>query len=93
MPPTYISDSQDLPIDKLPAGLYLVEATDGQYKAYTLLMVSHIVLVTRTSPGNVLAYVVDRQSGTPIAHAQVAYGIGHQQQRPMLTESQNFTAP
>ncbi len=23
MPPTYISDSQDLPIDKLPAGLYL----------------------------------------------------------------------
>lgn len=87
MPPTYISDSQDLPIDKLPAGLYLVEATDGQYKAYTLLMVSHIVLVTRTSPGNVLAYVVDRQSGTPIAHAQVAYGIGHQQQAQAETDA------
>jgi hypothetical protein len=29
LPPTYVSDSQELPIDPLPAGLYLVEATDG----------------------------------------------------------------
>ena len=37
LPPTYVSDSQELPIDPLSSGLYLVEATDGHYKAYTLL--------------------------------------------------------
>ncbi len=78
MPPTYISDSQDLPIDKLPAGLYLVEATDGHYKAYTLLMVSHIVLITRTATGTFSAFVVDRQTGAPVANARVAWGIGQQ---------------
>ena len=49
MPPTYVSDSQDLPVDPLPAGLYLVEATDGHYKAYTLMVVSDMALVTRTT--------------------------------------------
>jgi hypothetical protein len=86
MPPTYISDSQDLPIDKLPDGLYLVEATDGHYKAYTLLMVSRMVLITRTSTGNILAFVVDRQSGAPIAHAQVVYGIGRKEQGRATTD-------
>jgi uncharacterized protein YfaS (alpha-2-macroglobulin family) len=79
VPPTFISDSQDLPIDPLPAGIYLVEATDGHYKAYTVLMVSRMVLVTRTSAGTVLAYCVDRQSGAPIARAEVTMGFGTQQ--------------
>ena len=87
MPPTYISDSQDLPIDKLPAGLYLVEATDGHYKAYTLLMVSRMVLITRTSTGTVLAFVVDRQTGTPIANAQVVFGIGRKEQGRAATDA------
>jgi hypothetical protein len=87
MPPTYISDSQDLPIDKLPDGLYLVEATDGHYKAYTLLMVSRIVLITRTSTGSILAFVVDRQSGDPIANAQVVYGIGRKEQGRATTDA------
>jgi alpha-2-macroglobulin len=87
MPPTYISDSQDLPIDKLPAGLYLVEATDGHYKAYTLLMVSRMVLITRTSTGTVLAFVVDRQTGTPIANAQIVFGIGRKEQGRAQTDA------
>ncbi|MGC2300478.1 MAG: alpha-2-macroglobulin family protein, partial [Acidobacteriaceae bacterium] len=87
MPPTYISDSQDLPVDKLPAGLYLVEATDGHYKAYTLLMVSRIVLITRTSTGSILAFVVDRQSGTPIPNALVAFGVGRNEQGRARTDA------
>ncbi|HZU09602.1 MAG TPA: alpha-2-macroglobulin family protein [Pseudacidobacterium sp.] len=80
VPPTYISDSQDLPIDPLPSGFYLVEATDGHYKAYTVLMVSRVALVTRTGSGQVLAYVVDRHSGAPIPHAQVKLGFGPHEQ-------------
>jgi uncharacterized protein YfaS (alpha-2-macroglobulin family) len=87
MPPTYISDSQDLPIDPLPVGLYLVEATDGHYKAYTLLMVSRMVLITRTTSGTILAYAVDRQSGAPVAHVQVKFGFGRNQEGSAETDA------
>ena len=53
VPATYISDANDLAVPKLNAGLYLLEATDGRYKAYTLLMVTEMALVTRTTSGNV----------------------------------------
>jgi hypothetical protein len=87
VPPTFISDSQDLPIDPLPAGFYLIEATDGHYKAYTVLMVSRMALITRTSTGSVLAYLVDRRSGGPIAHAQVKVGFGASEQASSETDS------
>jgi len=76
VPATYITDSNDLPVPKLSAGLYLIEATDGRYKAYTLLMVTQIALVTRTSSGTVVAFVVDRVTGQPIAGAKVDAGFG-----------------
>ncbi len=87
VPPTFISDSQDLPIDPLPAGIYLVEATDGHYKAYTVLMVSRMVLITRTSAGTVLAYCVDRQSGAPISGADVTMGFAAQQAATAQTDA------
>lgn len=87
VPPTYISDSQDLPIDPLPAGFYLIEATDGHYKAYTVLMVSRMALITRTSAGSVLAYLVDRRSGAPIGHAQVKLGLGASEQASAETDA------
>ena len=64
MPPTYVSDAQELPIDPLSTGMYLVEATDGHYKAYTLLMVSRMALITRTSSGSVLAFSVIARPGS-----------------------------
>jgi hypothetical protein len=76
VPATYISDSNDLAVPKLSAGLYLLEATDGRFKAYTLLMVTEMALVTRTVSGNVTAYVVDRVTGQPIADAKVDAGFG-----------------
>ena len=87
LPPTYVSDSQELPIDPLPSGLYLVEATDGHYKAYTLLMVSRIAMITRTGGGSVLAYCVDRVSGAGIAGVQVSAGFAHQQQATGTTDA------
>jgi uncharacterized protein YfaS (alpha-2-macroglobulin family) len=79
MPPRYVSDSQDLPLEPLDAGLYLVEATDGHFKAYTVLFVSDMALVTRTSNGNVMAYVVNRKTGAPLSKVQVRMGIRQQQ--------------
>ncbi len=87
LPPTYISDSQELPIDPLGPGLYLVEATDGHYKAYTLLMVSRMAMVTRTVGGTALAYCVDRVSGAGIAGVQVAAGFAQKQQATGTTDN------
>ncbi len=72
VPPTFVSDNQILPIDPLPSGLYLVEATDAHLKAYTILLISQTALVTRTVNGSMLAYVVNRKSGEPVAGSQVA---------------------
>jgi hypothetical protein len=85
VPPTFLSDSNDLGVPKLDAGLYLLEATDGHYKAYTLVMISQMALITRTSAGNVTAFVVDRQSGAPIAGAKVDAGFGQKQMATATT--------
>ena len=71
LPPTYVSESSDLPMDSLPAGAYVVEATDGHYRAYTVLLVSQMAVVTKTSKGRVLAFTADRDSGAPVADTLV----------------------
>jgi hypothetical protein len=40
-PPTIVSETQQLPIEGLGAGVYLIEATDGTYKAYTIAVVTN----------------------------------------------------
>jgi hypothetical protein len=91
VPATYISDSNDLAVPKLEVGLYLLEATDGRFKAYTLVMVTHMALVTRTNSGSVMAYVVDRVTGQPIAGAKVDAGFG-QRRIDSATTDANGTA-
>src|SRR5208283_611994 len=48
VPPAIVSETQQLPIDGLDAGVYLIEATDGTYKAYTVAIVTKIAIVERT---------------------------------------------
>lgn len=83
-PPTFFSDNNTLPLQKLAPGLYLLEATDGHLKAYTVVSVADIALVTRSSKNGILAFVVDRNSGAPIAGVTVQSGIG---QHPLTTTS------
>ena len=47
-PPAIVSETQQLPIDGLAAGVYLIEATDGTYKAYTVAIVTSIAVVERS---------------------------------------------
>ncbi|HWG16729.1 MAG TPA: alpha-2-macroglobulin family protein, partial [Acidobacteriaceae bacterium] len=85
VPSTFLSDANELGVPKLNAGLYLLEATDGHYKAYTLLMVTEMALVTRTTNGSVTAFVVDRASGAPIADVKVDTGFGQKQMATGVT--------
>jgi uncharacterized protein YfaS (alpha-2-macroglobulin family) len=70
-PPALVSETQQLPIDGLGSGVYLVEATDGTYKAYTVVMVTGIALVERELQGKAELYVADRKTGAPVEKADV----------------------
>jgi len=96
VPPNYVTDNQVLPIDPLPAGMYLVEATDGHLKAYTILMVSETALLTRTVSGHLVAFVVDRKTGAPIDDAKVVLALGTQAPQRITTKQDgvaSFDAP
>lgn len=58
-------ESQSIPIETPGPGVYLVEAAHGDLRAYTILIVSDLVMVTKTSPGRLLTYLADRKTGTP----------------------------
>src|SRR5208337_4010521 len=65
-PPALVSETQQLPIDGLSAGVYLIEATDGTYKAYTVVIVTSIAVVERPGNGQASLYVADRKTGAPV---------------------------
>ncbi len=67
-PPALVSETQQLPVTGpneagLKAGVYLIEATDGTYKAYTVAIVTSIALVQRVIGGETHVYIGDREDG------------------------------
>ncbi|HUB51294.1 MAG TPA: MG2 domain-containing protein [Terracidiphilus sp.] len=70
-PPAIVSETQQLPIDGLSEGVYLIEATDGTYKAYTVAVVTRIAVIERSVNGQAYVYVADRKTGAPISGADL----------------------
>ncbi|HYL92346.1 MAG TPA: MG2 domain-containing protein, partial [Alphaproteobacteria bacterium] len=91
VPQQYFTESQDVPVEKLDKGVYVVEATDGTLRAFTLLVVSEMGLVTKTAPGQVLAYTVDRRSGSPVSGAQVEVFATREVQSTTKTDEQGLS--
>ncbi|MGA2050161.1 MAG: MG2 domain-containing protein, partial [Terracidiphilus sp.] len=91
-PPVIVSETQQLPIDGLIAGVYLIEATDGTYKAYTIAIVTSIAIVERANNGNVSLYVADRKTGAPIEKADVALWANSKQQSQAQTGSDGIAS-
>jgi uncharacterized protein YfaS (alpha-2-macroglobulin family) len=67
MPPRFYSETAQVPLASFDKGVYLVEATDGTLRAYTIAMVTELGAVTKTSAGQVLVFTADRRSGAPVA--------------------------
>lgn len=78
----------DVPIAE--SGLYLVEATDGKLRAYTLVSVSAMAVLTKTQPGQTLARVVDRASGGPLAGVEVEVRSQRQLHATLKTDATGF---
>lgn len=79
-PPAVVSETHQLPIDGLDRGVYLIEATDGTYKAYTVAIVTSMAIVERSSSEGASLYVADRKTGAPIANADVMLWSNQQHQ-------------
>jgi len=52
-------------------GVYLVEATDGRLRAYTIVVITDIAIITKAGQGRLMSFVVNRRSGDPIAGMMV----------------------
>ena len=89
-PPALVSETQILPIDHLAAGVYLIEATDGTYKAYNIAIVTQIAVVERTQSGAAQLYVADRITGAPVAGASVMLGSDGKLQSSGTTDANGF---
>ena len=64
-------DRQTVALPIAEKGVYLVEAVKGQLRAYTILIVSDIALITKTGKGRIVNLLLDRRSGEPIPHAMI----------------------
>lgn len=91
-PPSLVSETQRLPIDNLKPGFYLIEATDGTYKAYTLAIVTRMVLVERERDNQAELFVADRKTGAPIADAELAVWANAKPQSQGKTDADGFVA-
>jgi uncharacterized protein YfaS (alpha-2-macroglobulin family) len=72
-------ESEQVKIPVRDKGVYLVEATNGSLRAYTIIVVTDIAIISKAAPGRLLSYVVDRKSGDPVSGAKVQVWVDQQQ--------------
>ena len=59
-------DRRMIPLGKQEPGVYLVEAVGNDLRAYTVVVVTDLAMVEKSSPnGELLVYAVDRKTGAP----------------------------
>ncbi len=65
-------DQRMIPLGKRSPGVYLVEAVQNDLRAYTVVVVTDLTMIDKTTrDGELLIYTVDRKTGEPRPGAQV----------------------
>jgi alpha-2-macroglobulin len=72
-------ETENVAIPIKDRGVYLIEATDGNLRAYTIIVVSQMALITKTGPGTILAFASDRRTSQPVSHAQTYFFVNRTQ--------------
>jgi alpha-2-macroglobulin len=91
-PPTLVSETQRLPIEGLKQGMYLIEATDGTYKAYTVAIVTQMAIVERERGSNAELFIANRKTGAPIEGADIALWANAKPQSRGKSDTNGFAA-
>jgi uncharacterized protein YfaS (alpha-2-macroglobulin family) len=60
-----------VPVELKQPGIYVVEAVNDLLRAYTIVIVSDVGLVTKTSPGQMLFFAANRFTGEPAADCSI----------------------
>ncbi|MGE3273933.1 MAG: alpha-2-macroglobulin [Vicinamibacterales bacterium] len=68
-----------IPLDVHEPGVYVVEAVHDLLRAYTVVIVSDVGVVTKVSPGQLVLFAADRFSGEPRAGCDVQVLASQQQ--------------
>jgi uncharacterized protein YfaS (alpha-2-macroglobulin family) len=73
LPPLEIEyDKRMIPLGKRSPGVYLVEAVANDMRAYTVVVVTDLTMIDKTTQdGELLVYTVDRKTGEPRPGAKV----------------------
>ena len=71
LPPVREAEYRRIPLDLHAAGIYVVEAVNPPLRAYTVVIVSDVGLVTKTAPGQLLVFAANRFTGAPLRGCQV----------------------
>jgi hypothetical protein len=66
LPPVRDAEFRRIPLDLKDPGMYVVEAVSAPFKAYTVVIVSDLGMVSKAAPGQVLLYAANRFSGQPV---------------------------
>jgi uncharacterized protein YfaS (alpha-2-macroglobulin family) len=90
VPPGERDESQRVTVPVKDTGVYLVEATNGTLRAYTIVVVTDIAIISKAAPGRLLCYVVDRATGNPIAGAATRVWIEQQEVADKPTDGQGI---
>ena len=65
------AEMRRVPVDLKQPGIYVIEAVHELLRAYTILIVSDVGLVTKTSPGQMLFFAADRFTGEPVGDCSI----------------------
>ncbi|MFN7983706.1 MAG: MG2 domain-containing protein [Vicinamibacterales bacterium] len=72
LPPVREAEYRRIPLDvSSKPGIYVVEAVNAPLRAYTVVIVSDVGLVTKAAPGQLLVYAANRFSGEPLPGCRV----------------------
>lgn len=76
-PLEYEWDTRMISLGKREPGVYLIEAVNGDLRAYTIAVVTDLTMITKTAPsGELLVYTVDRRNGEPRNNIRVEIAKG-----------------
>lgn len=80
-------ESEAIPIPVTDKGLYLVEAANESLRAYTVVIVTDLAIVTKTGPGRVVSFVTDRASRAPVANCPLLVWSGKKELARIRTDA------
>jgi uncharacterized protein YfaS (alpha-2-macroglobulin family) len=87
LPKTRDSEYREIPVDLHQKGLFLVEVAHRELRAYTVVMITELALVSKTSPGQILLFVANRTTGNPVEGATAVVFNNHQELARSTTDA------